>query len=266
MIKQEILILVAHPAHETLLFYEGLKRLSEHFIVDLLCLTNSSQSIQGKELLKIAVAQNFNVLFKNMSDRGVNSLLYDVEEYLLFTLQKKKYSAVITHPPHGGEKTHPHHIQCFHIARRLCHQMDLTFGFFSDKSINCTEINENLCQFNVLNQFRIFYKYFQLHLKIRKYPLKNLGELRKEFIYLLKNIIPRQKYFLYSFHPRIFEKQSTLGIYSSQISSLITFKNYLTSVEYLYLQQTPLSNKFTIQSFSTRIITQNVSATREKFS
>jgi len=235
--KENILILISHPSDETLYFYEGIKQLSKFNALDLLCLTYSSTSIRGKELFQIATKLNINVIFKNMSDRGIGSLLYDIEKQVHTALLIKAYTAVITHPANGGEKHHPHHIQCFHIARRLCHQMGLRFGFFSDRTVSLKTNNHSTGCLDFIWELKIFFDYICVHINIRKFPFKNMLEIRKEFSFFLKNIFRKNCFYLFCFHSHIFEKQSALGGYISQIAFLERSNIYLNSIEYLYLEK-----------------------------
>lgn len=237
--RNSILILIARPAYETLLMHEGINRLRQYFNIDLLCLTFTAASDLGKELLNVASSQGFNVFFKNSRDNGPNSLLLDVDKKLLSVLKRSHYHAVITHPPHGGEKPHPYQIQCFHVARRLCAELKIPFGFFSDKKVESVEVDINLYKLGIGSQLRLLAKYLKYHLKIRKYPLKNCSEIMSELKYFLRTLFRRRKYTLLSFYPNMFEKQSTLDKYRSQLNSLINFKSYVNSVEYLYLEQYP---------------------------
>lgn len=240
--RKAILILIARPAYETLLMHEGINRLREYFKIDLLCLTFTAASDLGKELLSVASSQGFNVFFQNSTDNGPNSLLLDVDKKLSSVLKRSHYHAVITHPPHGGENAHPYQIQCFHVARRLCAELKIPFGFFSDKKVESVEVDTNLYKLGMRCQLSLLASYFKCHLKIRKYPLKNCSEILSELKYFLKTLFRRRKYTLFSFHPNMFEKQSTLDKYRTQLNSLIKFKSYINSVEYLYLERYPNTN------------------------
>lgn len=234
--KQNILVLIAHPADETLYLYEGIKQLSIENFVDILCLTYSSNSIRGRELQQAMRNLNVNVTFRNISDKGIHTMLLNIESHIASALSTKKYSILITYPPHGSEKSHPHHIQCFHIARRLSSRLHLRFGFFSEKKVNLVKIKPDTYKFNFLKNFHYLLKYAFLNMKISRFPLKSLLEVRSEFHFLIRNIFRSHQYFLLTYYPKHFEKQSTIGLYMSQINSLIEMKTYLSPVEYLYLE------------------------------
>lgn len=234
--KQNILILIAHPADETLYFYEGIKQLSIENFIDILCLTHSSTSVRGRELQQAMQNLNINIIFRNISDKGIHTMLLNIESHIASALNTKKYSILITYPPHGSEKSHPYHIQCFHTARRLSYRMHLRFGFFSEKKITLAKIKPDIYRFNFLKNFRYLLKYAFLCMKIGRFPLKNLLEIKNEFHFLIRDIFRSRKYYLLTYYPKHFEKQSTIGLYMSQINSLIKMKAYLSTVEYLYLE------------------------------
>lgn len=234
---KKILILIAHPADESLYFYEGIKQLSSKNSIDILCLTNSSTSVRGKELQQAMCELNAHIIFRNISDKGIHSLMLNVENHIATALDAKNYCLLITYPPHGSEKSHPYHIQCFHIARRLSHQRHLRFGFFSEKKIDFTELKPETYLFSNYKNFKNFLNYALLFTKVKKFPLKNLREIKNEFFFFLGSILRPREYLLVSYYPKLFDKQSTLGIYISQISSLMKMKTYLCAVEYLYLER-----------------------------
>jgi LmbE family N-acetylglucosaminyl deacetylase len=240
--RKSLLILIAQPAYETLMFFEGINRLRQNFNIDLLCLTFTAASQQGKELLRVAAGLGVSVSFQNAKDQGANSLLLNVEKKVLSVLQNSNYSAVITHPPHEDGSAHPYHVQCFHITRRLCARLNIAFGFFSDHEIESVEVSKNVHRLDLRKQFYLFSNYLKFHLRICKYPLKNLAEIKAEFCYFLKTLFNRRQYALFLYYPNMFEKQSMLDKYKSQLNTLISFKSYLKSVEYLYLEQYPNSS------------------------
>jgi LmbE family N-acetylglucosaminyl deacetylase len=135
--NKKILLICAHPDDETLWFFQSILDLRTANDISILCLTYSADSGRGKELLFVAEKYNLNILFGNCKDTGINFLLQNTEATLAIqnTLIRSRYDLVITHPPHGGEKPHPHHIQTYFIAKKICSLRGIRFGFFSERKI-----------------------------------------------------------------------------------------------------------------------------------
>lgn len=232
-----VLLIVAHPDDETLWFYGGLKKLRLKYQIDILCLTYTKESDRGKELAAATADLGCNLIFGKLKDGGYCSLLSNVESCINSVLQAKFYEAVITHPPHGGEKPHPHHIQCFHVARRLAYENSIQFGFFSEKPLPFKKLNSRCYSFNFAQKIASLTRYFGLLWVIKKYPLKNFKEAKRELFFFLSQMLSIENFYFLSFYPNAFQKQSTLAKFESQKALLEEYKAFLSSVEYLYLQK-----------------------------
>ncbi|MGZ3724432.1 MAG: PIG-L family deacetylase [Pseudobdellovibrio sp.] len=225
--KRNILIVVAHPDDETMWFFSGLKHLSQIYNVDLLCLTYTKSSLRGRELLKANEHYKINLLFGNLVDSGVKFPILHIENKIDETIQENVYDFIITHPPYGVSKTHPHHRQCFHICRRLAHQHKINFGFFSE--------TDNY-KFNPVRNARLLLQYGRFLFTNTKYPLHHFKEFYKEFCFFLFRCSWIKRFNLISFDSDIEKKQQTLSYYKSQPISLVQYKQAVSAKEYLYLQ------------------------------
>lgn len=130
---RKILIVVAHPDDETLWFYQGIISLKSKNQIDILCLTYSADSERGKELLQARECLGVNVYFGNCQDLGMSHLLRGLDVAVEERFREGNYNLIITHPPHGGEKPHPHHIQTFQFLKDFTRRKKVRFSFFCEQ-------------------------------------------------------------------------------------------------------------------------------------
>ena len=132
-----ILVVVAHPDDETLWFYQSLQILKSQNEITIFCLTHSAESVRGKELIQLSQNIGIQVEFGQCKDTGINCLLNNVEVMHAFhaAFSRNRYDLVITHPPHGGEKPHPHHIQSYVATKKMCKSYNVGFGFFCETKL-----------------------------------------------------------------------------------------------------------------------------------
>lgn len=233
--EKRILVFVAHPDDESLYFFSGIKLLSSIADLRVLCATYTRESLRGNELSHFCVSMNIQCDFLGVSDLGFDSILFNLKNDLKNYLLRNKFDLIITHAPHGGEKPHPHHLQCFLAALCLSTSLSIQFGFFS-------EIPISLCQQVELNRFKIkTSKLFYLNLatvtKIKwKYKLSWIGF----FIFQFLNITYSSKRLKKIFFNRlelccdIREKKAALERYQSQKNVLQFYKTSNSDREFLF--------------------------------
>lgn len=234
--NRKILIVVAHPDDETLWFYESIKKLKQKNLVEILCFTYSAISLRGKELLELSKRIGIKVYFGHCEDVGMTRLLQNLEFGISKAFSKNKFDLVITHPPHGGEKPHPHHIQVYLSLKKMCHDQSLQFGFFSEQKILQMMKNTNYT-FTFKNK-----KYLYMRLKKSRKLLTGESFLtRWIFWYAINKEIwsDTNCYLGYETEVDKDEKQRALGTFNSQIQYLRDYNAYFNSTEYLYIEPKP---------------------------
>lgn len=234
------LIIIAHPDDETLYFSAGLKKFSETVELDLLCMTYNEGSPRAVELHEACKNLKIKIHFGGLQDTGIKSCLEGVEEklaeYVKSLSPTEPYEVIITHPFHGGEKPHPHHIQLFYATRDLCHKENVKFGFFSEKSLRIPRHNKLDFVFTDNFEFKIFI------FRIRNI-FKNWVSFRFFATQLLmafvswRNRKREQKFLLSSFTASHDEKSERLSKYTSQKDFLLHYKTSRQIEEFLYLEK-----------------------------
>lgn len=232
--NQRILIVVAHPDDEVLWFYGGIEALKRNNVLEILCLTYSANSQRGKELISFGKDCNIPIIFANLNDFGINKLLSKVSSTISNVLDRTKYDLAITHPPHGGEKPHPHHIQAHFSLKKECRRKNVNFAFFSEYSLHCQYIIGNICQFPKKSK-----KYIYGRLKLSYGLLKRENFIGK-LLFFVKSasnlIFDYSKYELNEFSSDLEEKQKILSLYESQIDILKSYNSYYRTREYLFIR------------------------------
>lgn len=132
-VEKKILVVVAHPDDESLYFYGGLRELASCNEVTVLSVTYDHMSVRGKELEAACAHLGVKISFLGVEDPGMFVPLRGAKSALVRFLDLNgPYHTIITHPPHGGEKPHPHHLQIFWLACAESRRRGMKFGFFSE--------------------------------------------------------------------------------------------------------------------------------------
>lgn len=239
IMNRKILVVVAHPDDETLWFYQSLKKLRQQNLVEILCFTYTAISKRGKELLELSKNIGLKVHFGHCEDFGMTKLLQNLEFGISKVFSKNNYDLIITHPPHGGEKPHPHHIQVYLVLKKICKEQFIQFGFFSEQKI--------LQPFNDAN--------YKFSFKKRKYVFLRATKSRK---LLSEESFIKRWQFWYSVNKLIWsdysnyegfeievdreDKQRALNVFKTQIHFLKEYNAYFKNVEFLYLEPKPQRN------------------------
>lgn len=242
--NQRILIVVAHPDDEVLWFYAGIESLQQNNKLEILCLTHTENSVRGRELISFGSLYQIRIIFANLNDSGINRLLVDLAPAINSILNKTKYDLAITHPPHGGEKPHPHHIQAHFTLKELCRKLNVKFAFFSEYSLQCQVILGNVCQFSVKNKKFIFHRIKYSYYFLRRENFSN------KFFYLYKSalslFLDYSSYELNELNSNIENKKKALSLYKSQEDVLRSYNSYYRTREYLFIRSSNFitSNEF----------------------
>lgn len=239
---RRILLVTAHPDDESLWFYAGIKDLAKTNSLDLLCLTYNHDTERGKELLGTINNLNLTVFFGNLDDRGIKNYLSGVYP----TIQKlidnsfiinpnETYDIILTHPPHGGEKPHPHHIQAFIACLMLSSKYKLMFAFFSERKVDILKVNEHLLRLSKPKVLFFFMGYLFNMIKAGDFTI-----FFRELLLILKSFPMVKDHWNFrelKFYPEPAEKKLALINYNSQIDVLERYKSFVFSdVEYLYFE------------------------------
>jgi len=231
---KKILLIVAHPDDETLWFFQSIQQLKKSNELVVFCLTQAAVSKRGKELLKVSTELGLKVVFGYCEDTGINRILKSNElKQALKVFSKYKIDFAITHPPHGGEKPHPHHIQLYRIINEHCKYHSIRFGFFCEQKLLSPSNKQGNYYFSIKK------KSYVLSRHLKGYRLLNDTEKRKSF--LIKNIMSMLFNFRFydGFHVAVNlkEKQSALANFESQQEVLKSYNAFYKKSEFLFLEQ-----------------------------
>ena len=238
--KKNILIAVAHPDDETLWFFQFIQELKRENNVQIFCVTHDAKSPRGGELRAVAAKCGFSVMFGNCADPGLNKLLNTTE--LLVAMNQiisgeLRYDLIITHPLHGGEKPHPHHIQVHMAAIQVSRTLGIDFGFFSER-----QFAKLTCPSKF--SFRLRDKVFILWRLFRGYRLLRFEKGSLTFLLgAIANLTQmRGSYNAYETKVNKFDKQTALKMFASQEQVLMSYSTFRNSEEYFFIRKAkPLS-------------------------
>jgi LmbE family N-acetylglucosaminyl deacetylase len=139
---------------------------------------------------------------------------------------------VITHPPHGGEKPHPHHIQSYVATKKLCKSYHVGFGFFCETKLLNVAMDSNVFRLNGDTK-----KYILLRLIKACQFLKN-DKLQIAYIvkFSFSVLFDFNKYSAFEQEVDLIAKKDALLFFESQIVHLKTYAHYNNISEFLYLE------------------------------
>ncbi|MEY4615196.1 MAG: GlcNAc-PI de-N-acetylase [Pseudomonadota bacterium] len=236
-----ILLVVAHPDDESLWFYEGLKFLSKIHKIEILCLTYSADSPRGQELQMAIRDLNVKLSFAEIEDSGFSNYLPNLARKLETVLDSgskgQQFDLAITHPFHGGEKPHPHHIQAFYTLAGLCLKRGLLFGFFCEQELKTTDSKSCF----VLSKKWWLYSMAPYLWKMFR-NISSQRYLYRDFCYNVKNLVlflfsSSPKFDIISFRVRGDDKKRALSQHRSQLIYLSGYHSINNQLEFLYIPQ-----------------------------
>jgi LmbE family N-acetylglucosaminyl deacetylase len=231
--NKKIFIFVAHPDDETLWFFQSIKTLNQLNEITIFCATQTNNSARAKELLHASKKMDVQVIFGNCEDTSINGLLKpeELSRSLENIVSKYKFDILITHPPHGGEKPHPHHIQLFLMAKKYSRRFPVRFGFFSERII-LTQRNQKEYYFSLSDKKFLIQKIFQSY--------RLLTQEKRKIFYLRKAVLNAffntHHYTGFEVAVNMKEKHLALNEFKSQKDVLQNYKSYYNEHEYLFLE------------------------------
>lgn len=237
--NKKILLIVAHPDDETLWFFQSIQKLKVDNEISVFCLTHAAVSKRGKELSKVAEQLGLKIVFGHCEDTGIDHFLKsnELKQAFIKVFSKYKIDIAITHPPHGGEKPHPHHIQLYFMAKEFCDFYNVQFGFFSEQKLLDRTTNERLFRFTIKKKKYVCNRLFQGYHQISS-DEDNFYFYLKSILSILFNF---QKYSGFEVAVNLEEKQSVLANFESQQEVLKGYNAFYKKFEYLYLEKKQLS-------------------------
>lgn len=234
-----VLVVVAHPDDESLYFFGGLKLLSQFSNVTVLCVTHPKNSERGAEFLEACLSLQVRCEFLEMSDDGIDTLLPDFQKELSRFLLNKQFDLIVTHPPHGGEKPHPHHLQIFLAVFQRCLNSQIRFAFFS-------ECERSLCR--LTNNRK--YLHLPVSALVRPYTIQLFTGLRLRsrfqwfssvgiqlWTLIMQMINQRVVFSRIEIEVPLQEKQKALRHYTTQRSVLEMYRSANSDKEYLFFMK-----------------------------
>lgn len=245
-----ICVIVAHPDDESFWFGGALLMFREARLKTIIvCLTNLSNSVRAAEFQTACQKLGAQGLMLDFPDAGTKMLPdfgLHFEQLLQDTcLSLCDLDCVITHAPHGNERSHLQHIQCFRYVRQWCRAKKLPLGFFSEKPIPQLEVSgtavriHNRVTFQEV-RFRSTSLLKELGDVFAATPLNIRGYVRlaRAKFRMAQELGPVRS--LFTMDISIANKKSLLATYPSQIEGLKQYETYHHTQEYLYLagQQT----------------------------
>lgn len=232
--NKKILLIVAHPDDETLWFFQSIKHLKTTNEVTVFCLTHAAISKRGKELTKVADDLGLKVIFGHCEDTGIDHFLKisELKQAYIKVFSKYKIDLAITHPPHGGEKPHPHHIQLNQMTKEFCKDYSAQFGFFCEQKLLAQSNHAHDYEFNLKK------KKYVAHRLLQGYRLLNKKE--KKFIFFIKIIFTMlfnfKRYDGFEAAVNLEEKHLALAIFESQQDILKSYNAFYKKSEYLFIE------------------------------
>lgn len=232
--NKKILLIVAHPDDETLWFFQSMQQLKTNNEITVFCLTHAAVSKRGKELTKVIDQLGLKVVFGHCEDTGIDHLLKKSELRQAFIKVFSKYKAdlAITHPPHGGEKPHPHHIQLYKMSKEFCRFYSVQFGFFSEQKLLAESNTSQEYFFSFKKKKYVFYRLLQ------GYRLLNEEEQKLTFYLsaVFSILFDFKAYAAFEVAVNLEAKQSALANFESQQDVLKSYNAFYKKSEFLFLR------------------------------
>lgn len=232
--NKKILLIVAHPDDETLWFFQSIQKLKIENEILVFCLTHAAVSKRGKELTKVAEKIGIKVVFGHCEDTGIDRLLKpsDLRQAFIKVFSKHRIDLAISHPPHGGEKPHPHHIQIYRMTKDFCAFYSVKFGFFSEQKL-LEPLNNEPSYYLSLKK-----KKYIAHRILKGYQLLNGEEENSSFLLkcVMTVLFNFRSYKGFEVEVNLEEKQSFLANFESQQEVLKSYNSFYKKSEYLFIE------------------------------
>ncbi len=250
-----ICVIVAHPDDESFWFGGSLLMFRDAKIETVIvCLTNASHPVRASEFQGACLKLGFQGLMLDYPDGGLQHVPYfgnKVTELLRQnSIKISDLTCVITHAPHGNERSHPQHVQCFSHVRTWCLEKKLPLGFFSEKLLSevkatrkSYKINNCVTLYSVNVNLRPLAKALTHLLATAPLNVKGYLRLVRSGYRLFQRFRAIQS--LLALHIHMASKQSLLETYASQVEGLKHYDNYYHQYEYLYLTNRQTASRLT---------------------
>jgi LmbE family N-acetylglucosaminyl deacetylase len=229
-VTPKIYLVVAHPDDESFWFGGALLMFRDAGIdVAIVCLTNGANEVRNREFEGACAALRCKGIMLTYPDGGLQDVSYFGND-LTAILQSNgvaptDLTCVITHAPHGNERSHWQHVQCSRHVRKWCASKRIPFGFFSERDLREVTVTGKPSSVNA----RVSSSALKLNLAA---VLGGGGTLRQRAV-LVRDF--RKVRSLMTFHVDIESKHALLSHYPSQLGGLREYETYRREYEYLYL-------------------------------
>lgn len=249
----DFLIVVAHPDDESLWFGGTLLRFHRLGLRGAVaCITHGDDPIRRAEFRRACRVLKVPGIMLDYPDLYYNRLS-DFTPSLKAELRRAGHNLteetlMITHPPHGNERNHPHHVQCFEYLSRWSRREGHPLAFFSERlvgELSVEDIGVGLGRSARMRRVRLIaaplsdlsmvpgYSFHKIWKDFRE-PLPRLSCWRSTL---------RKINVLFSIRVDLRHKQALLSRYPSQRALLRGFQTYRGAQEHLYSPCHPFATR-----------------------
>lgn len=236
-----LFVVVAHPDDESLWFGGTLQALSSRGLrIVVVCLTNKNNDVRNQEFRDACAALGVQAVLDDYPDgahqplAGAGARIID----LISATAGDPVVGVLTHAPHGNERSHPQHVACFNEISRACAARGIPFGFFSESAppgfLTSREqrVGERVFSGRVSISWRALLgpEFSSIHARPLK-PRPYLWAVRR-WRYLRPQFSPLTRMFRIEID--LSRKQGLLSLYPSQVEGLKEYDTYRRPEEFVY--------------------------------
>lgn len=219
----KVCFVVSHPDDEVLWALPIICDYAKSNSVYILSLTHRDDQ-RGRDFIRVCEELKVTPLLADLEDKGWGFPLKFVEKTLRFFDCKYNFDLVITHPPHGNERPHTHHVESFVDCERYCLRRRIAFGFFSEVSYVGSQFNPD----NIFDSYAYLLRMYGKKKFCNKLHFEFCQVNRKSMLWSLGVTFYESKF--------LSEQEKMVGLlslYKSQVEGLREYKSFYQNNRYL---------------------------------